>query len=97
MVFFENLLEKLKLDFVTILMNLKIINQAQNKNQNSNSDIADNPKCLLILKKIRKFQEMIDVKQPEKKVQELLWCSRIINKMIIKLLKVEIVNLKFSS
>ena len=40
-------------------MNLKIINQPQNENQNSNSDIADNPKCLLILKKIRKFQEMM--------------------------------------
>ena len=52
---FENLLEKLKLDFVTILMNLKIINQPQNENQNSNSDIADNPKCLLILKKDQKI------------------------------------------
>ena len=52
---FENLLEKLKLDFVTILMNLKIINQSQNENQNSNTDIADNPKCLLILKKNQKI------------------------------------------
>ncbi len=52
---FENLLEKLKLDFVTILMNLKIINQPQNENQNSNLDIADNPKCLLILKKNQKI------------------------------------------
>ena len=61
---FENLLSKLKFDFITILFNLKVINQNEELNNERKIDkkIANNPKCLLILKKIKKYLEMIDVK-----------------------------------
>ena len=53
---FSNLLEKLKLDFVTILINLKVVQQEDTKVQNSNKiNTMDNPKCLLILKKNEKI------------------------------------------
>ena len=53
---FEELLNKLKLDYITILLNLKIVDQidAQKKN-NINSEIMNNPKCLLVLKKDQKI------------------------------------------
>ncbi|MDC3089913.1 helicase-related protein, partial [Candidatus Pelagibacter sp.] len=53
---FENLLNKLKVDFLTVLMNLKVIDK--NKNQNNfdkKTNIANDPKCLLILKKNSKI------------------------------------------
>ena len=49
---FENLLNKLKLDLVTILMNLKLI---QNETNKVNLDNKDNQKCLLIIKKNQKI------------------------------------------
>ena len=56
---FSNLLDKLKLDYVKILMNLKIVENVNQKNaekKNGNDeDIANNPKCLLILKKGQKI------------------------------------------
>ena len=53
---FSNLLEKLKLDFVTILMNLKVVMESNNETQNSKKiDISDNPKCLLLIKKNQKI------------------------------------------
>ena len=53
---FSNLLEKLKLDFVTILINLKVVQQEDTKVQNSNKiNTMDNPKCLLILRKNEKI------------------------------------------
>ena len=50
---FENLLNKLKLDFITILMNLKIVQEspALEKTKINSND----PKCLLILHKDRKI------------------------------------------
>ncbi|MDC3125636.1 preprotein translocase subunit SecA [Candidatus Pelagibacter sp.] len=49
---FSNLLEKLKLDFVTILINLKVIQQEEREIQKSNKiNTMDNPKCLLMAKK----------------------------------------------
>ena len=53
---FENLLNKLKIDYLTILMNLRVVDK--NKNQNNlskTSNIANDPKCLLILKKNEKI------------------------------------------
>ena len=50
---FENLLNKLKLDFITILMNLRIIEKTEK--QNNNTNIINNPKCLLIIKKNQKI------------------------------------------
>ena len=54
---FENLLNKLKIDFVTILINLKVV-QNQDKEISSiekkEIDISDNPKCLLLQKKGKK-------------------------------------------
>ena len=50
---FENLLNKLKLDFITILMNLRVIEKTEK--QNNNTNIIDNPKCLLIIKKNQKI------------------------------------------
>jgi preprotein translocase subunit SecA len=53
---FSNLLEKLKLDYITVLMNLKIIEQPrQENNKNNEPEILNNPKCLLILKKDQKI------------------------------------------
>ena len=50
---FENLLNKLKLDFITILMNLKIVQEPSSQQKNKN--ISNDPKCLLILYKDRKI------------------------------------------
>ena len=51
---FEELLNKLKIDFVTLLLNLKIVKQTQ-ENINQIKDNSDNPKCLLLLKKGEKI------------------------------------------
>ena len=54
---FESLLNKLKLDFITILFNLKVISQSEQfeDKKKVNEKIANNPKCLLILKKGQKI------------------------------------------
>ena len=53
---FENLLNKLKIDYLTILMNLKVIDKNDNQRSSiKNSNITDNSKCLLILKKNTKI------------------------------------------
>ena len=55
---FENLLNKLKIDFVTILINLKIVQEQNNESINfkkSEVEISNNPKCLLIQKKGEKI------------------------------------------
>src|SRR6056300_1429525 len=53
---FSNLLEKLKLDYITVLMNLKVIEQTrQESDKNKEPEILNNPKCLLILKKDQKI------------------------------------------
>ena len=53
---FENLLKKLKLDFITILINLKIVQKEESQNnKQDNSQVLDNPKCLLIVKKNQKI------------------------------------------
>ncbi len=53
---FSNLLEKLKLDYITILMNLKVLEQPPEENKTKKeAEILNNPKCLLILKKDQKI------------------------------------------
>ncbi|MDC0234527.1 preprotein translocase subunit SecA [Candidatus Pelagibacter sp.] len=53
---FSNLLEKLKLDYVTILMNLKVVQESELSSNISKKNInSDNPKCLLITKKDQKI------------------------------------------
>ena len=53
---FSNLLEKLKLDYVTILMNLKVETQSDPVTNSQNKiEIDNNPKCLLILNKGKKI------------------------------------------
>ena len=53
---FSALLEKLKIDYVTILMNLKIVEQSKKENNPvKKTEILNNPKCLLILKKDQKI------------------------------------------
>ena len=53
---FSNLLDKLKLDYITILMNLKVIEQTEGTNSsNKDRKIVNNPKCLLIVKKDQKI------------------------------------------
>ena len=53
---FSNLLEKLKLDYVTILMNLKVETQSdQVTNTQKKIELDNNPKCLLILNKGKKI------------------------------------------
>ena len=52
---FENLLNKLKTDLITILLNLTIVKKEnERENIKKNTNIIDNPKCLLILNKGRK-------------------------------------------
>ena len=51
---FENLLNKLKNDFITILINLRVIEKTE-KQINDNTNVVDNPKCLLIIKKNQKI------------------------------------------
>ena len=49
-------MEKLKVDYVTILMNLRIVEQPKEKdNTVKKTEILNNPKCLLILKKDQKI------------------------------------------
>jgi len=51
---FESLLNKLKIDFVTILINLKIIQEQDSEDTNFKKkevEISNNPKCLLLQKK----------------------------------------------
>ena len=50
---FENLLNKLKIDFVTILINLKIAQEQKNESTDIKKkvQISNNPKCLLLQKK----------------------------------------------
>ena len=52
-ILFENLLEKLKFDFVTILLNLKIVKES--RKSSNNKIISENPKCLLLVKKDQKI------------------------------------------
>jgi len=55
---FESLLNKLKIDFVTILINLKIVDQPDNIDSNikkNEIEISNNPKCLLLQKKGEKI------------------------------------------
>ena len=55
-VLFENLLNKLKLDFITILINLEVREKNNNKESfNKKSNLVNNPKCLLIIKKNKKI------------------------------------------
>jgi len=49
---FENLLNKLKFDLITILMNLKLV---QNETNKENLENKNNQKCLLIIKKNQKI------------------------------------------
>ncbi len=51
---FENLLNKLKTDFITILLNLMVVEQPQPTNSSSET-ISSNPKCLLLIKKGQKI------------------------------------------
>jgi preprotein translocase subunit SecA len=52
---FENLLNKLKLDYVAILMNLKVVDQLKGVAPlQKKTKIMDNPKCLLVIKKGQK-------------------------------------------
>ncbi len=50
---FKNLLNKLKTDLVTILLNLKIVEQTQEQKK-TNETMSSNPKCLLRLNKGKK-------------------------------------------
>ena len=53
---FSNLLEKLKLDYITILMNLKVVEQPKEEvNLKTNEGILNNPKCLLVINKEQKI------------------------------------------
>ena len=67
---FENLLNKLKLDFVTILMNLKLIQETDNNeliSKKNKIEISNNPKCLLIQKKNEKISRNVKCEATGKK------------------------------
>ena len=56
---FENLLNKLKTDLITILINLTIIQEKEENTDSTlirkNTNISNNPKCLLLQKKDQKI------------------------------------------
>ena len=55
---FESLLNKIKVDFITFLNNLEIVNQEEISSKNSNilkDGMENNPKCLLRIKKNEKI------------------------------------------
>jgi preprotein translocase subunit SecA len=55
---FENLLNKLKIDFVSILINLEIVHEQKDNtsiNKKKEIEISNNPKCLLFQKKGEKI------------------------------------------
>ena len=52
---FENLLNKLKLDYITILMNLRVIEKIKDEKNLNLKFKNENPKCLLILNKGQKI------------------------------------------
>ena len=55
---FESLLNKIKIDFITFLNNLEIVNQEETTSKNSNTlkdGMENNPKCLLRIKKNEKI------------------------------------------
>ena len=53
---FSNLLDKLKLDYITILMNLKVVEQPKEEAYlKTNEGILNNPKCLLVINKEQKI------------------------------------------
>jgi preprotein translocase subunit SecA len=57
-ILFENLLNKLKIDFVTILINLKVIQEQDDEVstvRKKEIEISNNPKCLLLQKKGEKI------------------------------------------
>ena len=53
---FSNLLEKLKLDYITVLMNLRVIEQPkEDMNTKKNVNNLSSPKCLLVVKNKQKI------------------------------------------
>ena len=53
---FSNLLEKLKLDYITVLMNLRVIEQPKEDiNTKKNVNNLNSPKCLLVVKNKQKI------------------------------------------
>ena len=52
---FENLLYKLKIDFLTILLNLKVVEKVSQTTIKNDRNISQNPKCLLLIKKGEKI------------------------------------------
>ena len=54
---FENLLNKIKIDFITFLNNLEIVPREKltSKNLNTNNSLINDPKCLLKIKKNEKI------------------------------------------
>jgi len=54
---FEDLLNKIKVDFITFLNNLEVVNREEIKeeNQTRKKPITNNPECLLIIKKNEKI------------------------------------------
>ena len=56
---FENLLNKIKVDFITFLNNLEIVPHDKKVIENSsinNQNLINDPKCLLVIKKNEKIQ-----------------------------------------
>ena len=60
---FEDLLKKLKQDYIVVLMNLKFVETSSDKSEEKTSEeknskkinLSDNPKCLLLIKKNQKI------------------------------------------
>ncbi len=66
---FESLLNRIKIDLITFLNNLEIVAQEEMPIKNSNileEKLKNNPKCLLRIKKTKKYLEMRNVPQQVK-------------------------------
>ena len=52
---FESLLYKLKIDYLTILLNLRVLEKKDDDIKKENKQISENPKCLLLMQKGQKI------------------------------------------
>ena len=62
---FESLLDKLKYQTTSVLLNIKILTENHKVEENKNQ--STNPKCLLVLNKGKKFLEMKSAEATNKK------------------------------
>ena len=79
---FESLLNKIKTDFITFINNLEIVSKEEIEDKNSNkkkNGFENNPKCLLVIKKMKKYLEMKNAPQQEKNINIVVELYKLLN------------------